>query len=84
MNGIIVVICPECSGGKQWHCQVKESSVRGRVGHVGGEVDCAGVQLWVSGDVRDGGEIVVHQTRVVRLVSIWPVEPGLEDEGEEE
>ena len=84
MNRIIVVISPERSGGKQWHGQVKESSVGRRVGHVGREVDGAGVQFGVGGDVSNGGEVVVHQARVVRLVGIGSVEPGLEDEGEEE
>ena len=84
MNGVVVVICPEGSGGKEWHCQVEESSVRRGVGHVGREVDGAGVEFGVSGDVSNGGEIVVHQTGVVRLVSIGSVESRLEDEGEEE
>ena len=84
MDGIIVVVSPECSGSKQWHRQVEESSVGGGVGHVGREVDGTGIQFGVGRDVSYGGEVIVHQAGVVRLVSIGPVEPGLEDEGEEE
>ena len=84
MDWIIVVVRSEGSRSKQWHRQVEETSVGGRVGHVGREVDGAGIQFGVGGDVSYGGEVVVHQAGVVGLVSVGPVEPRLEDEGEEE
>ena len=84
VDGVIVVIRAVGPGGKQRHGQVEEASVGGGVGHVGREVHRARVQLGVGRHVRDGGEVVVHQAGVVGLVGVGPLEPGLEDEGEEE
>ena len=74
---------PVGPGREQRHGEIVEAPVGGRVGHVGGEVEAAGVDLGVGRDVGNGGEVEVHHARVVRHVRVGTVEAGLEDEREE-
>ena len=84
MNGVVVVVRPEGPGSERWHGQVEEAPVRGRVGHVGREVDGRGIDAGIGGDIRDGGEVVVHEAGVLGGVGGLTVEPRLQDEREEE
>lgn len=54
MNGIVVVVSPEGPWGKQRHGLVEKASVGGRVRHVGAEVDCGSINLWIGRYISDG------------------------------
>ena len=78
---VSLILVPISPRPEQGHGEVEEAPEGGRVGHVGAEVDGAGVHLGVGGNVGHRGEEEVHHARVVRVVDGRTVEPGIEKEG---
>lgn len=77
MYRLVEIIFPKRPRREPGKGFVEEAPIRGRVRHVGREVNRRRVHVEVGGNVRHRGQKVVHHPRVVRVVDGGSYEPTL-------